>query len=56
MAQQLVSVIAVVALGLALRWATAAHGYSGEASPPKHGDFEAQRHWMEVCTLAFDLV
>ena len=23
-------------------------GYSGENSPPKYGDFEAQRHWMEL--------
>ena len=23
-------------------------GYSGENSPPKFGDFEAQRHWMEL--------
>ena len=23
-------------------------GYSGEKSPPKYGDFEAQRHWMEL--------
>ena len=23
-------------------------GYSGENDPPKYGDFEAQRHWMEL--------
>ena len=23
-------------------------GYSGESSPPMYGDFEAQRHWMEI--------
>ena len=22
--------------------------YEGMAAPPMHGDFEAQRHWMEV--------
>ncbi|KAJ0978145.1 hypothetical protein J5N97_013619 [Dioscorea zingiberensis] len=22
--------------------------YSGKASPPKYGDYEAQRHWMEI--------
>lgn len=22
--------------------------YSGEATPPMHGDYEAQRHWMEI--------
>ena len=24
------------------------YGYSGENTPPKYGDFEAQRHWMEI--------
>ena len=24
------------------------YGYSGEQDPPKYGDFEAQRHWMEL--------
>ena len=24
------------------------YGYSGEHDPPKYGDFEAQRHWMEL--------
>lgn len=26
------------------------YGYSGEGASPKHGDFEAQRHWMELTT------
>ena len=26
------------------------YGYSGEHTPPKFGDFEAQRHWMELTT------
>nr|POF12765.1 putative dolichyl pyrophosphate man9glcnac2 alpha-1,3-glucosyltransferase [Quercus suber] len=30
------------------RWATALWGYSGLQKPPMHGDFEAQRHWMEL--------
>ncbi|PVH92688.1 glycosyltransferase family 57 protein [Periconia macrospinosa] len=30
------------------RWTTGLWGYSGFQSPPMHGDFEAQRHWMEV--------
>ncbi|KAH7087212.1 ALG6, ALG8 glycosyltransferase family-domain-containing protein [Paraphoma chrysanthemicola] len=30
------------------RWSTGLWGYSGFQSPPMHGDFEAQRHWMEV--------
>ena len=30
------------------RWCTAIWPYSGFHKPPMHGDFEAQRHWMEV--------
>ncbi|KAF2187012.1 glycosyltransferase family 57 protein [Zopfia rhizophila CBS 207.26] len=30
------------------RWTTGFWGYSGYQSPPMHGDFEAQRHWMEI--------
>ncbi|KAF1951849.1 glucosyltransferase [Byssothecium circinans] len=30
------------------RWTTGLWGYSGFQSPPMHGDFEAQRHWMEI--------
>ncbi|SMQ45974.1 unnamed protein product [Zymoseptoria tritici ST99CH_1A5] len=32
------------------RWCTAMWPYSGFQSPPMHGDFEAQRHWMELTT------
>lgn len=31
-----------------VRWCVALHSYSGEKTPPKFGDYEAQRHWMEV--------
>ena len=31
-----------------LRACVSLHGYSGEGVPPMYGDFEAQRHWMEV--------
>lgn len=30
------------------RWCTAIWPYSGYRTPPLHGDFEAQRHWMEL--------
>lgn len=33
-----------------LRSCTTLHPYSGEGSPPMYGDYEAQRHWMEVTT------
>ena len=31
-----------------VRACVALHGYSGEGRPPMFGDYEAQRHWMEV--------
>ena len=37
----------LMAAGL-FRWTTGLWGYSGLQSPPMHGDFEAQRHWMEL--------
>ncbi|KAK4540048.1 hypothetical protein LTR36_009864 [Oleoguttula mirabilis] len=30
------------------RWCTSLWPYSGYQKPPMHGDFEAQRHWMEL--------
>jgi alpha-1,3-glucosyltransferase len=39
---------AVVLLAVAVRLAVGLHGYSGQNDPPKFGDFEAQRHWMEL--------
>lgn len=33
---------------LVLRAATSLHPYSGEGDAPLFGDYEAQRHWMEV--------
>lgn len=30
------------------RWCTGIWPYSGFRKPPMHGDFEAQRHWMEM--------
>ncbi|KAB5579979.1 ALG6, ALG8 glycosyltransferase family-domain-containing protein, partial [Coniochaeta sp. 2T2.1] len=32
------------------RWAAGFWGYSGLRNPPMFGDYEAQRHWMEVTT------
>jgi len=39
---------AVCLAALLVRGCIALHGYSGEGAPPMYGDFEAQRHWMEV--------
>ncbi|KJR87295.1 alpha-1,3-glucosyltransferase [Sporothrix schenckii 1099-18] len=32
------------------RWAAGLWGYSGFNKPPQFGDYEAQRHWMEITT------
>ncbi|TDH70913.1 hypothetical protein CCR75_005004 [Bremia lactucae] len=31
-----------------MRWIVGLHSYSGEHTPPMFGDYEAQRHWMEI--------
>ncbi|KAG7391314.1 Glucosyltransferase-like protein [Phytophthora pseudosyringae] len=33
-----------------VRWMVGLHSYSGEHTPPMFGDYEAQRHWMEITT------
>ncbi|XP_060533627.1 dolichyl pyrophosphate Man9GlcNAc2 alpha-1,3-glucosyltransferase [Cylas formicarius] len=33
-----------------LRCCTTLHPYSGQGTPPMYGDYEAQRHWMEITT------
>ncbi|TGJ88535.1 hypothetical protein E0Z10_g239 [Xylaria hypoxylon] len=41
--------LVLMAAGL-FRWAAGLWGYSGLHKPPMFGDYEAQRHWMEVTT------
>ncbi|KAH9127097.1 hypothetical protein LEN26_003720 [Aphanomyces euteiches] len=38
----------VLCVALLVRWLVSLHSYSGMHSPPMFGDFEAQRHWMEL--------
>ena len=38
----------ILLVAILVRACVALHGYSGEGKPPMFGDFEAQRHWMEV--------
>ncbi|BCS22777.1 dolichyl-P-Glc:Man(9)GlcNAc(2)-PP-dolichol alpha-1,3-glucosyltransferase ALG6 [Aspergillus puulaauensis] len=45
--QWLVLPLILLAAGL-FRWAVSLWGYSGFNIPPMYGDFEAQRHWMEI--------
>ncbi|XP_064477375.1 dolichyl pyrophosphate Man9GlcNAc2 alpha-1,3-glucosyltransferase-like [Ornithodoros turicata] len=35
-------------LALLLRWGTSLYPYSGAGKQPMFGDYEAQRHWMEI--------
>ncbi|KAH7337033.1 ALG6, ALG8 glycosyltransferase family-domain-containing protein [Rhizoctonia solani] len=37
-----------VAGAVLIRCAVGLGGYSGEGTKPMHGDYEAQRHWMEI--------
>ncbi|KAM4055207.1 ALG6, ALG8 glycosyltransferase family protein [Hirsutella rhossiliensis] len=41
--------LVLMVVGL-FRWAAGLWGYSGFQRPPMYGDYEAQRHWMEVTT------
>ncbi|GAB4832306.1 hypothetical protein Ancab_006317 [Ancistrocladus abbreviatus] len=43
-----VSFICISLFALLVRVAVSLHPYSGSGNPPKFGDFEAQRHWMEI--------
>ncbi|KAJ5120061.1 CAZyme family GT57 [Penicillium atrosanguineum] len=45
--QWLILPLILMAVGL-FRWAVGLWDYSGRHVPPMHGDFEAQRHWMEI--------
>ncbi|KAL6961838.1 dolichyl-P-Glc:Man9GlcNAc2-PP-dolichol alpha-1,3-glucosyltransferase, partial [Sarracenia purpurea var. burkii] len=40
--------LSISAFALLVRVAVSIHPYSGAGKPPKYGDFEAQRHWMEI--------
>ncbi|KAK2165289.1 hypothetical protein LSH36_52g03009 [Paralvinella palmiformis] len=42
------AVLGVCLLALLVRCAISLHGYSGAGQPPMYGDYEAQRHWMEI--------
>jgi alpha-1,3-glucosyltransferase len=38
----------IVAACIFIRYAVGLWGHSGQNTPPMYGDFEAQRHWMEI--------
>ncbi|KAJ1742246.1 Glucosyltransferase-like protein [Coemansia sp. RSA 1086] len=37
-----------ILFALLIRWCVGLYGYSGYGTPPLYGDYEAQRHWMEI--------
>lgn len=40
----------IILFSVYIKYSVGLWGYSGFNTPPMHGDFEAQRHWMEVTT------
>lgn len=42
------SFLCISLFAIVVRLAVSLHPYSGAGNPPKFGDFEAQRHWMEI--------
>ncbi|ESQ47220.1 hypothetical protein EUTSA_v10027717mg [Eutrema salsugineum] len=44
------SFLCISLFALLIRSAVSLYPYSGAGTPPKFGDFEAQRHWMEITT------
>lgn len=38
----------IILFVIVIRWAISLHPYSGAEKPPMYGDYEAQRHWMEI--------
>lgn len=42
--------VALVTAGIIVRWLVAQFPHSGSQKPPMFGDYEAQRHWMELTT------
>lgn len=40
--------LSISLFALLIRVAVSLHPYSGAGNSPKYGDYEAQRHWMEI--------
>ena len=43
-------VFCVVLIACTVRLMISVWGYSGAGTPPMYGDYEAQRHWLEITT------
>ncbi|XP_044740163.1 probable dolichyl pyrophosphate Man9GlcNAc2 alpha-1,3-glucosyltransferase [Chrysoperla carnea] len=48
LSKEIYMIIGGVLTAIFLRCATSLHSYSGQNTPPMFGDYEAQRHWMEI--------
>lgn len=46
--QNIISLSLVIGAALLVRFIVALHPYSGAGVSPQYGDYEAQRHWMEL--------
>ncbi|KAK6590031.1 glucosyltransferase [Cryptosporidium xiaoi] len=44
----IIKIVFVLLIGVLVRMLIGYSKYSGQSDPPKFGDFEAQRHWMEI--------
>eukprot|EP00252_Welwitschia_mirabilis_P007218 TRINITY_DN18397_c0_g1_i1.p1 TRINITY_DN18397_c0_g1~~TRINITY_DN18397_c0_g1_i1.p1 ORF type:complete len:205 (-),score=16.26 TRINITY_DN18397_c0_g1_i1:54-668(-) len=42
------AIICICAFAFLVRLLVSMHSYSGKGKPPMFGDYEAQRHWMEI--------
>ncbi|XP_058956144.2 dolichyl pyrophosphate Man9GlcNAc2 alpha-1,3-glucosyltransferase [Pocillopora verrucosa] len=55
MAATFYAVVLCVLANILVRWCVSLSTYSGKGKPPMFGDYEAQRHWMEITyNLPFD--
>lgn len=43
-----IDLLIIISISITVRYLIGLWGYSGYNIPPMYGDFEAQRHWMEI--------
>lgn len=48
MAEKFYAVVISALAAILVRWCVSLSPYSGKGKPPMFGDYEAQRHWMEI--------
>ncbi|GAA6017013.1 hypothetical protein JCM11491_006129 [Sporobolomyces phaffii] len=50
------TVVVSLAIVVLVKWSVGLGGYSGYATPPMRGDFEAQRHWISLTSSSLSSV